>query len=240
MERLGLKFAVMERYNRNILIEGFGEGGQEKLSKSKVLVIGAGGLGSPVLYYLAAAGVGTLGIMDYDIVDITNLQRQILHSTSDIGCLKVESAKRKIEAFNPNCKVCVYPEKFTQGNSDIVDEYDFVVDCCDNYDTKFLISDICVEKGKPFSHGAVVAMRGEVMTYVPGSASYRDIFSMPPEEKDYLSASRIGILGSVAGVIGSIQATETIKFLVGIEDLLVNRLLVFDGISMKFSSLKIN
>lgn len=230
----------MDRYNRNILIEGFGEEGQKKLLKSKVLIIGAGGLGSPVLYYLAAAGVGTLGIMDYDVIDITNLQRQILHTTNDIGFLKVESAKNKIESLNPDCKVNVYAEKLTVSNSNIIDGYDFVVDCCDNYDTKFLINDICVEKGKPFSHGAVVAMRGEVMTCVSGSASYRDVFSTPPENQAALSSSQIGILGSIAGVIGSIQATEVIKYFLGVGELLVNRLLVFNGLTMKFSVLKIN
>ncbi|MDR2911100.1 MAG: HesA/MoeB/ThiF family protein [Bacteroidales bacterium] len=228
------------RYDRNILIEGFGREGQQKLQNSKVLVIGAGGLGSPVLYYLAAAGVGTLGIIDSDVVDISNLQRQILHHSTEIGMPKIISAKEKLEALNPDVHIVTYKERFTQNNAAVlVRQYDFIVDCCDNYETKFLINDICVAEQKPYSHGAVLAMRGEVMTYIPGSAHYRKIFGGPPAEKTLPTSAQAGILGAVAGIVGSIQATETIKYLVGIGDLIINRILIIDGNTMAFHILKL-
>ena len=228
------------RYTRNILIENFGEEGQQKLKQSKVLVVGAGGLGSPVLFYLAAAGVGTLGIIDYDVIDVSNLQRQILHRTSDLGKNKIESAKEKLTALNPEVKINTYGFKFTTDNAtDVIKEYDFVIDCCDNYATKFLINDICVKEQKPYSHGAVLALRGEVMTYIPGCADYRAVFDNPPEEGTAPSSAQVGILGAIAGVIGSIQATEAIKYLTGIGDLILNRILIFDGKIMKFSELKV-
>lgn len=230
----------MNRYNRNILIDGFGEDGQQKLNSAKVLVIGAGGLGSPVLFYLAAAGVGTLGIIDYDVVDISNLQRQILHRTDEVGKLKTESAKEKLLALNPNTRVVTYVEPFNRDNAAmIVCQYDFVVDCCDNYETKFLINDVCVKEHKPYSHGAVLTLRGEVMTYIPGCADYRCVFENPPEVGIVPTSAEVGILGSIAGVVGSIQATEVIKYLTGIGDLITDRILIFDGKTMKFHSLKI-
>jgi len=231
----------MERYNRNILIEGFGEEGQARLKNAKVLVIGTGGLGSPVLLYLAAAGVGTLGMVDYDVVDESNLQRQILHFTEDIGRDKNLSASRKIMALNPEVKVITYSKKFSSDNAiELITPYDFVVDCCDNFATKFLIDDICVQQRKPYSHGSVVAMRGEVMTYLPGTTSYRSIFGDQPEDEDQFISSQVGILGAMAGIVGSIQATEVIKYITGIGELLTNRLLIIDGRTMSFQSLRIN
>ena len=228
------------RYSRNILIEDFGEEGQIKLKKSKVLVIGAGGLGSPVLYYLAAAGIGTLGIVDYDTVDISNLQRQILHHSNDIGISKIISAKDKLEALNPDIHIVPYEEHFTRENAvGLVCEYDFIVDCCDNYETKFLINDICVAEQKPYSHGAVLALRGEVMTYVPGHADYRSVFDGPPENGTVPTSAQAGILGAIAGIVGSIQATEVVKYFTGIGSLILNRLLIIDGKTMAFLSLKI-
>lgn len=242
---------MTDRYNRNKRIEGFGEVGQAKLKSARVLVIGAGGLGSPVLFYLAAAGIGTLGIVDDDLVNITNLQRQILHFTDDVECRKTISAQEKLNALNPEVKVITYHCRFTEDNAEAIIrgyvagdvvagcEYDFVVDCCDNYATKLLINDVCVKMEKPYSHGAVVAMRGEVMTYAPGTACYRCVFDSPPEDGVLPSASQIGILGSVAGIIGSIQATEVIKYLVGMDDLITNRLLVMAAGKMNFYSLKV-
>ena len=237
-----------DRYTRNILIENIGKEGQRKLKDAKVLVIGAGGLGSPVLYYLAAAGVGTLGIVDDDTVNLSNLQRQILHRTSDVGRCKALSASEKLSAINPDVKIVVYNERFTEENAAAIiggshvghdAEYDFVVDCCDNYKTKLLINDICVKLGKPYSHGAVVAMRGEVMTYVPGAACYRCVFDIPPEDGKLPTSSEIGILGAVAGIVGCIQATETLKYLVGMNDLITNRILIIDAKTMNFVSLKV-
>lgn len=231
----------MERYARNMLIEGFGREGQTKLAESSILVIGAGGLGSPVLMYLAAAGIGRLGVMDYDVVDVTNLQRQVVHGENDIGKPKVESARETVEALNPGVSVVAYRERFTKDNAaSLVREYDFVIDCCDNYETKYLINDICVAENKAYSHGAILGMRGEAMTYVPGYADYRSVFPTPPAEGKYLKPEQAGILGSVAGVIGSIQATEAIKYLTGIGELLVNRILIFDGGNMTVKILKVN
>ncbi len=229
---------TINRYHRNILIEGFGEEGQKKLQRAKVLVVGAGGLGSPVLLYLAAAGVGTLGIIDFDKVDETNLQRQIIHFTEDIGKSKVQSAAEKISMLNTEVKINAYQELFTEGNArELVRQYDFVIDCCDNYTTKFLINDICEAEKIAFSHGAVLAMKGEVMTCTPGNTTYRSVFGAPPPEDSMPTAAEAGILGAIAGIIGSIQAAEAVKYITGIGELIVNRMLIFDGRKMQFYSL---
>lgn len=231
----------MERYNRNILIDGLGEEGQAKLKAARVLVIGSGGLGSPVLLYLAAAGVGTLGVVDYDTVDESNLQRQILHFSEDVGTDKVVSACRKLRALNPEIEVVAHHTKFTADNAvELVASYDFVVDCSDNFVTKYLIDDVCVAQQKPYSHGSVVAMRGEVMTYTPGHAGYRSVFGDPPLDGSGIVSSQMGILGALAGVVGSIQATEVIKYFTGIGELLTNRLLIIDGRTMSFQSLRMH
>ncbi|NDV84031.1 HesA/MoeB/ThiF family protein [Bacteroides sp. 51] len=231
----------MERYNRNILIKDFGEEGQARLKAAKVLVIGSGGLGSPVLLYLVAAGVGTLRIVDFDVVDESNLQRQILHFTEDVGTDKVLSASNKLHALNPEVEIITYNEKFTPDNAaTLISSYDFIVDCCDNFATKFLIDDTCVQLQKPYSHGSVIAIQGEVMTYTPGNACYRDIFSGQPADESRVVSSQVGILGAMAGVVGSIQATEVIKYFTGIGDLLTNRLLIIDGRTMLFQCLKVN
>lgn len=228
----------MERYSRNILIEGFGAEGQEKLKRAKILVVGAGGLGSPVLLYLAASGVGTLGIVDYDRVDVSNLQRQIIHFTSDVGCHKTDSAAEKLRLLAPDICIQLHNEPFDVENAvSLVDKYDFVIDCCDNFDTKYLINDICVQQKKPYSHGSVVGMRGEVMTYLPGYRCYRSFFETPPNPPEACTSSKNGILGAVAGIVGSIQATEAIKYLVGMGELLVDKLLVIDGRTMRFTTL---
>ncbi|MCD7899146.1 MAG: HesA/MoeB/ThiF family protein [Bacteroides sp.] len=231
---------MKERYNRNILIEDFGEEGQTKLKNSKVLVIGAGGLGSPVILYLAAAGVGTLGIVDRDKVNISNLQRQILHTVKDLQQYKVNSAKEKVLWFNPEVNVITYTKLFTRLNANaLVRSYDFIVDCSDNYETKFLINDACVKARKPFSHAAVVSMQGEVMTVIPGSACYRCAFPEAPIDGNHPTASEIGILGSIAGIVGSIQATEVVKYLTGIGELLTNKLLIINGRNMTFQTLRV-
>jgi molybdopterin/thiamine biosynthesis adenylyltransferase len=228
------------RYDRNIRLKQIGAEGQAKLKAAKVLVIGAGGLGSSVLSYLTAAGVGTLGIVDDDVVNITNLQRQILHFTADVGTLKTISAQSKLTALNPDVKIECYAERFTEENAERTSvAYDFIIDCSDNYATKLRINDVCVRMQKPFSHGAVVAMRGEVMTYIPGSACYRCVFDVPPEDGALPTALQKGILGSVAGIVGSIQATEAIKYLTSIGGLLTDRLLIIDAETMTFNSLKV-
>lgn len=229
-----------EKYSRNILIEGFGKEGQLKLKKARVLVIGAGGLGSSVILYLAAAGVGTIGIVDKDKVSLSNLQRQIIHNSTDVYEYKVNSVKEKISLLNPDVSIITYTKYFTRLNARaLVRAYDFIIDCSDNYDTKFLINDTCVRSKKAFSHGAVVAMQGEVMTVLPGSACYRCAFPEAPADEFSPISSQAGILGSVAGIIGSIQATEAIKFLTGIGELLTNKLLIVDGRSMSFQTLAV-
>jgi len=232
------------RYTRNILIEDIGQEGQERLRSAKVLVIGAGGLGSPVLFYLAAAGVGTLGIIDNDAVSISNLQRQILHRTDDVGRDKTLSAEEKLTALNPEVRIHLHSERFTEENAaEIIKapdgEYDFVIDCCDNYKTKLLINDICVQLGKAYSHGAVLSMRGEAMTYIPGAACYRCVFDNPPEDGTLPTSAEVGILGAVAGMVGCIQATEAIKYLTGMDGLITNRILIIDTKTMSFTSLKV-
>ena len=230
-----------DRYERNRRVEGVGEEGQQKLARARVLVVGAGGLGSPVLYYLAAAGVGTLGVVDYDVVDETNLQRQILHYTADLKRLKVESAQEKLYAINPLIKVVTYAEKLTpERGRRWISGYDYVLECCDNYEAKFLINDLCVELGKPYTHAAVLAMKGEVMSVLPGHATYRDIFPEPPAEGSYQTASEAGVIGSVAGIVGTIQATEAIKYITGVGSLILDRLLLIDACTMQFISLKVS
>lgn len=221
------------RYNRQIILEGFGEEGQQRLLQSKVLLIGVGGLGSPVALYLAAAGVGMLGIADGDIVSINNLQRQIMHSTPKAGQRKVDSAEECINALNPDVKVVKYPSFLDEEQLlGIIGEYDFVIDGSDNFTTKYLINDSCVKQGKPCSIGGIYCYTGQLMTYVPGSACYRCLFPQPPATEKVQQGTLLGVLGSIAGVIGTMQATECLKYLTGVGRLLTNTLLVFDALTM--------
>ncbi len=223
------------RYRRNILLPGIGAEGQSKLLKSSVLLVGAGGLGSASAYYLAAAGIGRLGLVDADAVDLSNLQRQILYRTSDIGQLKVESAKNRLAALNPDVKVEIVPERLTDNNAaSLIAQYDFVIDCTDNFATRLLLNETCVLLQKPFTHGGVSVFAGQVTTIVPGvGPCLRCIF---PKDLDSgpTTQDEKGILGAVPGVIGAIQATEAVKFLLGLGDLLVGRLLTYDALSMTF------
>jgi molybdopterin-synthase adenylyltransferase len=228
-----------ERYSRHIILTDVGVEGQEKILKGRVLIVGAGGLGSPIALYLAAAGVGIIGIIDGDVVDMTNLQRQIIHFTEDIGKAKVLSAKEKLEQLNPEVKVNVYKELLTTENIlKIVNDYDFIIDGTDNFPTKFMINDACVLAGKPFSHGGILRFEGQTLTYVPGNACYRCVFKSPPPTGLVPTCSQAGVLGSIAGILGTIQATEAIKFLIGKGELLTNRMLVFDALKMNFRTVK--
>lgn len=227
----------IQRYSRHIILKNVGVEGQEKISKGKVLIVGAGGLGSPAALYLAAAGVGTLGIIDGDVVDMTNLQRQIIHFTADIDKPKVVSAKEKILQLNPDVNVVAYKESLTSYNArEIISGYDFIVDGTDNFPVKFLINDACVMLGKSFSHGGILRFEGQTMTYTPGNACYRCVFYSPPPPDSVPSCSQAGVLGSIAGILGTIQATETLKYLTGTGNLLTNRLLFFDALEMEFRS----
>jgi molybdopterin/thiamine biosynthesis adenylyltransferase len=224
------------RYSRHILLKEVGDKGQRKLLDGRVLLIGTGGLGSPIALYLAAAGVGTIGIADADTVDISNLQRQVIHATSDLGRPKVASAKEKMEAINPDVKVIPYQGWVRAENiAAMVADYDFVIDGTDNFAAKFLINDACVLAGKPFSHGGILQFDGQTMTVQPGeSPCYRCIFPEPPPKDLILPCSRAGVIGVLPGVIGTLQATEAIKFLLGEGELLTGRLLTYNALRMRF------
>ena len=238
---MNLSTEQLTRYSRNILLEDFGREGQEKLLKSNVLVIGAGGLGSSVLYYLSAAGVGNIGIVDSDKVDLSNLQRQIIHKFEDIGRLKTESSAEKIKKLNSDIKIKTYAQRFTLENGlDIVKDYDFVIDATDNFLSKFLINDICVKANKVFSHAGCVGYAGQTMTVIPGqTACYRCVFQDMPNEACAPSSLRDGILGAVPGILGSIQATEAIKYFLGFNELLTDQLLTFNIRTMAFRKISL-
>lgn len=228
------------RYSRHILLQDVGVEGQEKIMGARVLVVGAGGLGAPVLLYLAAAGIGTIGIIDADIVDLSNLQRQVIHFTKDVGIPKVKSAKEKVEAINPDVKVNTYYEFLDSSNAlDIIKEYDFVVDGTDNFPVKFLINDACVMADKPFSHGGILRFCGQTFTHLPGTACYRCMFKEPPPAGAVPTCSQAGVLGAIAGMLGTIQAAEVLKYFTGVGELLTNRLLTFDAKTMSFNTFKV-
>ncbi len=220
-----------ERYARHLALQEIGEKGQEKLLDAKVLVIGAGGLGSPVAFYLAAAGVGTIGIMDGDKVDLSNLQRQILHTTTSIGQEKVASAEERLHDLDPDIKLTLYPFRLTAENAPpILAAYDFVVDATDNFDSKFLIARTCHNAAKPYSHAGIREFYGQTMTVHPGkTACYQCVFH---EEGVPAPTRPKGPLGALPGIIGSIQATEAIKDILSIGTPLVNTLLTCDALSM--------
>ncbi len=224
-----------ERYARQMIITEIGPEGQEKLSSARVLIIGAGGLGTPCALYLAGAGIGTIGIADADEVSVSNLHRQVMHPFSRVGVNKAESAKASMLALNEEVNVVTYPYFLTPDNiQDIINDYDFVIDCVDNFETKFLINDTCVKLRKPFCHGGVIRFNGQVMTYVPGQGPcYRCIFEDVPAEGDVPNNADVGVTGPAVGVIGSIQALEAIKYITGIGELLTGRMLVFDGLTME-------
>jgi adenylyltransferase/sulfurtransferase len=230
-----------ERYSRHILLDDVGVDGQEKLLKAKVLIVGAGGLGSPAALYLAAAGVGTIGIVDNDLVEVSNLQRQIAHFTKDINIPKVESAAEKMQAINPDITIKKYREFLCADNiTSIIDGYDFILDGTDNFPTKFLVNDACVFKGIPFSHGGILRFNGQTMTVIPGkTACYRCSFRKPPPPDAVPSCAQAGVLGAIAGMLGTIQAAEALKFITGAGELLTNGLLSFDAKTMLFRKIEL-
>ncbi|HZV82878.1 MAG TPA: molybdopterin-synthase adenylyltransferase MoeB [Geobacteraceae bacterium] len=225
-----------ERYARHLILEGVGEEGQEKLLAGRVLVIGAGGLGSPVLFYLVAAGVGTVGIADGDLVELSNLQRQIIHTTAAVGTPKVASAAASLQALNPDVTLVTHNLRVTAENiMALIAGYDFVIDATDNFESKFLINDACVLAGKSYSHGGILRFRGQTTTICPGdTACYRCIFPEAPESEVALACSRAGVLGVLPGIIGTIQATEAIKYILGEGKLLAGRLLTYDSHGLTF------
>lgn len=232
----------VSRYSKQIILNDIGIEGQQKLLDSKVLVVGSGGLGSPVLYYLAASGVGTIGIADFDRVGLSNLQRQILHFTEDIGKKKVDSAEEKLNKLNPDVKIIKYTFKLDDQNiEDIIGEYDVVIDCTDNFTARYLISDCCYFLKKPLVEGAVVGFMGTLTTIIPDvSPCYRCLNPIPPQDGTVPSCADEGILGAIAGVIGTMQALEAIKILLGVGEILSGRLLFLDGHSMKIDEINLN
>src|SRR6184192_2726912 len=228
------------RYSRHILLPEVGGKGQKKIAKSRILIVGAGGLGSPAALYLAAAGVGTIGIIDSDVVDLSNLQRQVIHHTDDVGRPKVES-EAKIQALNPSVEVETHYSSLTADNAlDIIGGYDLVVDGVDNFPAKFLINDACFFAKKPLVHGGILRFDGRVFTILPGqSACYRCIFKQPPPPGLIASCQEAGVIGALAGVIGTIQATEVLKLILGRGRLLTDRLLDYDARLTRFREIRI-
>ena len=229
----------LERYSRHIILKDIGVEGQIRIMNGKVLIIGAGGLGSPAALYLAAAGVGTIGIVDSDKVELSNLQRQIIHFTKDINTSKVTSAAEKIQALNPDVSINTYHEFVRAENiRQIIQGYDFVIDGTDNFAAKFLINDACVMEDIPFSHGGILQFNGQTMTIIPKkSACYRCVFESPPPIDAVPTCAQAGVLGAVAGILGTIQTAEALKFLSGSGTLLTNAMLFFDAMTMDFSKL---
>lgn len=226
----------IERYSRHIMLEQVGLAGQEKLLSARVLVVGVGGLGSPAALYLAAAGVGTIGLVDADQVEVSNLQRQVIHSTPDIGVPKVESAAAKMRAINPDITVNPCRRWFRADSAAaLIRDYDFVMDCTDTFGSKFMVNDACVLGGKPFTHGGVLRFEGQLMTVVPRQTTcYRCVFHEPPPAGTVPACSQAGIIGALAGVIGCLQAMEAIKFILGLDGLLLNSLQTFDSLKGEF------
>lgn len=231
----------MERYSRHIILKEVGVKGQKKLLNARVLIIGAGGLGAPAALYLAAAGVGTIGIADADEVDLSNLQRQVIHTTNDLGKPKVESAKETMEAINPDVKVVTYHDFIASDNIlDIIKDYDFILDGTDNFPAKFLINDACVMAKKAFCHAGIIRFKGQLMTYVPGEGPcYRCVFKEPPPKDAVPTCKQAGVIGAMAGVIGCLQAMEAVKYITGAGELLTGKLLTYDALTNNFHTIKL-
>ena len=230
----------VQRYSRHIIMPQVGSAGQRALLNSRVLVVGAGGLGSPIALYLALAGVGAIGIIDFDTVDITNLQRQILHRNDDVGRPKVESARDTILAYNPDVSVITHDGALDSENAmGIFAEYDVIVSGADNFAVRYLINDAAYLSGKPLVDGSVLIFDGRATVYQPGQGCYRCVFPDPPPPGEVPNCAEAGVLGMMPGLVGAIQATETVKLIVGIGEPLIGRLMMIDGLNMEFRELKI-
>jgi adenylyltransferase/sulfurtransferase len=230
------------RYSRHILLDKVGVEGQEKLKESKILVVGAGGLGCPVLQYLTAAGIGTIGIIDFDRVDATNLQRQILYTVSDIGENKAVTAKNRLTQLNPHVNFDVYPEKLTTKNAlDLFSKYDLIVDGTDNFSTRYLVNDACLIADKPLVYGAIYKFEGQVSVFnYKGGPTYRCLFPEPPKPRNVPNCSDVGVLGVLPGIIGMQQANEVIKIILNIGEPLSGNLLTYDSLNCSFLKIKID
>ena len=239
-QSLALTPEQVQRYSRHIIMPQVGSHGQRKLLASKVLIVGAGGLGSPSAVYLALAGVGTVGLVDFDVVDISNLQRQILHHHADIGRPKVASATDTIHSYNPDVNVQVHEMPLTSENAEeIIAQYDVVVNGADNFPTRYLVNDACYLLNKPLVDGSILMFDGQATVYLPGQGCYRCLFPAPPPPGAVPNCAEAGVLGAMTGLVGSIQATETLKLLLGIGESLASRLLLVDALTMDFRTVKI-
>jgi sulfur-carrier protein adenylyltransferase/sulfurtransferase len=228
---------LYERYHRQLILKEFGETGQQKLLNAKVLMIGAGGLGCAALPYLAAAGVGTIGIVDDDVVALSNLHRQTLYKTSDIGFSKAIKAKESLKQLNPEIAIIAYPERITTENAmDLMKDFDIIVDGTDNFASRYLINDACVLIGKPLVYGAVSQWEGQAAifndnTYKKPAVNYRDLFPHPPKDNEVLNCAEAGVLGVLPGIIGAFQANETIKWITGVGQVLINKMLTYNALT---------
>lgn len=233
---------MANRYNRQIILSEVGPAGQHKLANAKVLVVGAGGLGCPILQYLAAAGIGTLGIIDFDVVEMSNLHRQMLFGTSSLGKNKAEAAKHRLEDLNPEISIIAYAEKLTHQNAlELISNYDIVVDGTDNFETRYLINDACVITNRPLVFGSIYKFEGQVSVFnYQNGPSYRCLFPNPPQKNTVPNCSEIGVLGVLPGIIGSFQANEVLKMILGIGKVLSGQVLCYNALTSQTSILKIN
>jgi len=230
----------IDRYARHVLLPEIGGQGQEKLLDSKILIIGAGGLGSPAALYLTAAGVGQVGLVDFDAVDRSNLQRQILYTEADVDQAKVDVAVARLQAVNPDVTIAPYSERLGEHNaSALIRDYDVVIDGSDNFDTRYLVNDVCVRQQKPNVYGSVLAFEGQASLFVPGGPCYRCVFPHPPPEGTVPVCAEAGVLGPVAGLIAMIQASEALKCLLHIGDSLAGRLLLIDALHMQIDEVHV-
>ncbi|MGE5417666.1 MAG: HesA/MoeB/ThiF family protein [Acidobacteriota bacterium] len=229
-----------ERYSRQLVLEGFGAEAQEKLNKGRVLVVGVGGLGTAAALYLAASGIGTIGLMDDDFVSLNNLNRQILHWSNDIGRPKTESAQEKLGAFNPGITIQPLNQRFGEtSGSGLLEQYDFVLDCLDNLETRLMLNEACVKHHRPFAHGGAIKFSGQITTVIPGQSPCLRCFLPSDPEGCHGTCERVGVLGPIVGIIGVLQALEAVKYLAGLGDLLTGRLLLFDGLAGSFDEINI-
>ncbi len=230
----------VKRYSRHIIMGDVGSAGQRKLMQAKALIVGAGGLGSPAAVYLSLAGVGTVGLVDFDVVELSNLQRQILHHTPDVGRPKLESAKDNIHAYNPDVNVVLHEVRLESDNAmDIISQYDLVVNGADNFATRYLVNDACYLLNKPLVDGSILIFDGQATVFLPGQGCYRCLFPSPPPPGMVPNCAEAGVLGALTGLVGSIQATEALKHFLGIGDSLSSRLLLIDALSMNFREVKL-
>ena len=230
----------VNRYSRHIIMGDVGSKGQRNLLGAKALIVGAGGLGSPSAIYLALAGVGTIGIVDFDVVEISNLQRQILHHTSDIGRPKLDSARDNIISYNPDTNVVLHEVRLESHNArEIISQYDLVINGADNFATRYLVNDACYLEGKPLVDGSTLIFDGQATLFLPGQGCYRCLFPEPPPPGLVPNCAEAGVLGALTGLVGSIQATEALKLILGIGESLVSRLLLIDALSMSFREVRL-